>query len=124
MHQLVEGYAPEAELIRVVLDNLTPPTPAALYDTFPPAAAQRILHRLAFHSTPKHGSWLPRVGIGLSVLASQGLNRRWADTPTVQREIADWDRHRDDAKATAHWRFTTDKARTKLQRLYPSPSLR
>jgi len=124
MQQLVEGYYPEAEVIRVVMDNLNTHTPAALYETFPPAEAHRILQRLEFHYTPKHGSWLNMVEIELSVLANQCLDRRLADTHTVQREIAEWERQRNDAKATVHWRFTTDKARTKLQRLYPSQSLR
>jgi DDE superfamily endonuclease len=124
MQQLVDGYYPEAEVIRVVLDNLNTHTPAALYETFAPAEARRILQRLEFHYTPKHGSWLNIVEIELSVLANQCLDRRLADTTTVQREIADWERHRNDTKATVNWRFTTDKARTKLQRLYPSQSVR
>jgi hypothetical protein len=124
MQQLVEGYDPEAELIGVVLDNLTTPTPAALYETFPPAEAHWILQRVEFHYTPKHGSWLNLVEMEFSVLANQGLDRWVPDTNTVQQEIADWEHHRNDARATVHWRFTTDKARTKLQRLYPSQSVR
>ena len=122
--QLVEGYYPEAEVIRVVMDNLNTPTPAALYETFPPAAAQRLLQRLEFHYTPKHGSWLNMVEIEFSVLAGQCLQRRLPDKDTVQQEIASWERPRNDAHATVQWRFTPDKARTKLQRLYPSQSLR
>mgnify|MGYP003575395477 CR=1 FL=1 len=124
MQQLVDGYYPEAEVIRVVLDNLNTHTPASLYETFPPAEAHRILQRLEFHYTPKHGSWLNMVEIELSVLANQCLDRRLAEIPTVQWEIATWERHRNEAKATVAWRFTTDKARTKLQRLYPSQSVR
>lgn len=124
MQQLVDGYYPEAEVIRIVVDNLNTHTPASLYETFAPAEAQRILQRLEFHYTPKHGSWLNMVEIELSVLANQCLDRRLADIPTVQWEIATWERHRNEAKATVSWRFTTDKARTKLQRLYPSQSVR
>ena len=124
MQQLVDGYYPEAEVIRVVMDNLNTHTPAALYETFPPAEAHRLLPRLEFPYTPKHGSWLNMVEIELSVLASQCLERRWADTRLVQREITDWESHRNEAKATVHWRFTTDKARTQLPRLYPSQSVR
>ena len=123
MQMLVDGYYPEAEVIRVVVDNLNTHTPAALYETFPPVEAHRILQRLEFHYTPKHGSWLNMVEIELSVLASQCLDRRLADTATVQREIADWERQRNAAEATVHWRFTTDNARTKLQYLYPSQSV-
>jgi hypothetical protein len=124
MQQLVEGYYPEAEVIRVVMDNLNTHTPAALYETFLPAEAHRLLQRLEFHYTLKHGSWLNMVEIEFSVLAGQCLQRRLPDKDTVQREIASWARPRNDAKATVQWRFTTDKARTKLQRLSPSQSLR
>ena len=123
MQQLVDGYYPEAEVIRVVVDNLNTHTPAALYETFPPTEAHRLLQRLEFHYTPKHGSWLNMVEIELSVLVGQCLQRRLADKDTVQQEIASWERQRNEAQATVQWRFTTDKARTKLQRLYPSQSL-
>ena len=73
-----------------------------------------------FHYTPKHGSWLNMVEIELPMLAGQCLKRRLPDKATVQHEIAAWERQRNDAKATVQLRFTTDKARTKLQRLYPS----
>jgi hypothetical protein len=124
MQMLVDGYYPEAEVIRIVVDNLNTHTPAALYETFPPAEAHRILQRLEFHYTPKHGSWLNMVEIEFSVLTGQCLQRRLPDKEMVQREITTWERQRNDAKATVQWRFTTDKARTKLQRLYPSQSLR
>lgn len=123
MQQLVDGYYPEAEVIRVVLDNLNTHTPAALYEAFPPTEAHRILQRLEFHYTPKHGSWLNMIEIELSVLAGQCLKCRLPDNPTVQQEIAAWKRQRNDAKATVQWRFTTEKARTKLHRLHPSQSV-
>ena len=120
MQQLVDGYYPEAEVIRLVVDNLNTPTPAALYDFLPPREAHRLLQHLGFHYTPKHGSWLNMVEIELSVLAEQCLNRRLPDRATVQQEIAAWERQRNDAQATVPWRFTMEKARTKLQHLYPS----
>ncbi len=123
MQQLVDGYYPEAEVIRVVVDNLNTHTPAALYETFPPREAHRLWQRLEFHYTPKHGSWLNMMEIELSVLADQCLKRRLPDQTMVQQEIIAWERQRNDAKATVQWRFTTEKARTKLQRLYPSQSV-
>lgn len=60
MQQLVARY-PDAEVIRVVLDNLNTHTPAALYQTFPADEARRLTQKLAFHYTPKHGSWLNTV---------------------------------------------------------------
>ena len=120
MRMLADGYYPEAEVIRIIVDDLNTHTPAALYETFPPAEAHRILQRLEFHYTPKHGSWLNMVEIEFSVLTGQCPRRRLPDKEAVRREITTWERQRNDAKATVQWRFTTDKARTKLQRLYPS----
>jgi hypothetical protein len=34
--------------------------------------------------------------------------------------VAAWEERRNDARATVNWRFTTDDARIKLKRLYPS----
>ncbi len=55
---LVDLHFPDAEVIRITLDNLNTHTPAALYETFEPAEARRIIRKLEFHHTPKHGSWL------------------------------------------------------------------
>jgi hypothetical protein len=119
MRHLVDGYFPEAEKIRLVVDNLNTHTPAALYETFPPQEAHRIRQRLEFHYTPKHGSWLNMVEIELSVLAGQCLKRRLSSRDRVQQEVAVWECQRNNAKATVRWRFTTNEARTKLKRLYP-----
>jgi len=120
MRRLVDVLYPEAAVIRVVLDNLNTHTGAALYEAFAPAEARRILRRLAFHYTPKHGSWLNMAEIEWSVLTQQCLDRRIADTTTLAREIAAWEAARNEMKVTVDWRFTTAKARTKLALLYPS----
>ncbi len=120
MRRLVDVLYPEAAVIRVVLDNLNTHTGAALYEAFAPAEARRILRRLAFHYTPKHGSWLNMAEIEWSVLTQQCLDRRIADTETLAREIVAWESPRNETKATVDWQFTTAKARTKLARLYPS----
>jgi DDE superfamily endonuclease len=57
MQWLVDERYPEAEVIRVGLDQLNTPRPASLYDTCPPAEARRIRKKLEFHYPPKHGSW-------------------------------------------------------------------
>jgi transposase len=117
-----EGY-PEAEVIRVVLDNLSTHTAAALYQAFAPAEARRLARKLAFHYTPKHASWLNMAEIEFSVLERQCLARRLATRADVARETAAWTTDRNAVEATIDWRFTTAHARTKLHRLYPSPTL-
>ena len=120
MKSLVDVHFPLAEIIRVVIDNLNIHTPAALYETFEAKEARRILKKLEFHYTPKHGSWLNQVEIELSVLSRQCLERRIPDQETLKQEITAWEESRNQARATVAWRFTTTDARVKLQRLYPS----
>lgn len=114
-----EGY-PKAEVIRVVLDNLNTHKPASLYEAFEPAEARRILKRLEFHHTPKHGSWLNMAEIELSIISRQCLDRRIGDEETLKQELIALERERNEAQASIQWRFTTPDARTKLRRIYPS----
>lgn len=118
MRALADDHYPDAPVIAVVLDNLSTHSPAALYQTFPPAEARRLVKRLEFHYTPKHGSWLNMAELEFSILSRQCSGRRLPDRTVLQREIAAWEAERNRARATAHWRFTTTQARTKLQRLY------
>lgn len=122
MKWLVEEAYPEAERVRVVLDNLNTHRAASLYETFAPAEARRILRRLEFHYTPKHGSWLNIAEIELSVFSRQCLDRRIGDEETLKREIKKLEGERNAACAKIEWRFTSEEARHKLHRLYPSTS--
>ena len=119
MRDLSDIHFPEAEQIRVVLDNLSTHTAAALYRTFPPAEARRILRRLEFHYTPKHASWLNMVEIEIGVLKSQCLSRRIDEREKLVSEIAVWERQRNQSGARIKWMFTTEKARAKMSRAYP-----
>ncbi len=119
MRELVDELLPDADRIRVVQDNLNTHTPAALYAVFPPAEARRILDKLEFHYTPKHGSWLNMAEIELSVLSRQCLDQRIADQPTLISEVAAWEAERNAMHATVDWQFTTADARIKLKHLYP-----
>ena len=122
MRWLAEEAYPDAERIRVVLDNLNTHRPASLYETFEPVEARRVLKRLEFHYTPKHGSWLNMAEIELSVFSRQCLNRRIGDEVTLKRELAALERERNKAQAAIKWQFTTHDARRKLRHLYPSTS--
>jgi len=119
---LVDEHHPEATLIRVVLDNLNTHRPASLYEAFAPAEARRILKRLEFHHTPKHGSWLNMAEIEISVFQRQCWDRRIGDQATLVHETRVLEDERNAARATIHWQFTTDQARVRLERLYPCNS--
>jgi hypothetical protein len=122
MQYLVDELFPEADKVVLVLDNLNTHTPASLYEAFVPAEAKRILDRLEFHYTPKHGSWLNMVEIEIGVLCEQCLADRIPDEETLCREITAWETERNQQRATVNWQFTTLDARNKLKRLYPAIS--
>jgi len=124
MRDLTDVYFPKAKLIRVVLDNLSTHLAGTLYRAFPPDEARRVLRRLEFHYVPKHASWLNMVEIEIGVLRSQCLDRRIATKTQVESEIAAWERQRNAAAARIKWMFTTDKARTKIGRAYPTPTFK
>lgn len=118
--RLVDERFPEAERIILVQDNLNVHTPASLYATFPPAEARRLVDKLEVHYTPKHGSWLNMAEIEFSVLSRQCLKQRVPDRATLEAHIAAWQQRRDRMAGPIDWRFTTEDARIKLKRLYPS----
>ena len=122
MKWLVDERYPHAEVIRVVLDNLNTHKAAALYEAFAPEEARRIVKKLEFHYTPKHGSWLNMAEIELSVLQRQCLSGRVPDEVTLIRAVAAWEQGRNEKQATIDWRFSVTDARDKLKRLYPSRS--
>ena len=120
MKYLVDERYPDALKISVIHDQLNTHVPASLYKAFEPTEAKRILDKLEFHYTPKHGSWLNMAEIELSVLARQCLERRIPDQKTLTEEVADWEEQRNQEGKSIDWRFTTADARIKLKRLYPS----
>ena len=122
MRRLADEHYPEAEKVRLVLDNLNTHTPASLYKAFEPEEARRLLRRLEFHHTPKHTSWLNQVEIEFSVLCRQCLSHRTPDESTLKKESRAWQSERNEQEATVSWRFTAPDAREKLKRLYPPRS--
>jgi transposase len=123
MRELTDVHYPEAERIRVVLDNLSTHSAGALYQTFPADEARRVLRRLEFHYVPKHASWLNMVEIEIGVLATQCLERRIESYEQLAAETATWEQQRNAAGARINWMFTTEKARVKMGRTYPKPQL-
>ena len=120
MRELVDAHYPEAERIRVVLDNYGTHQPASLYRAFPAPAARRLLRKLEFHYTPKHASWLNMMEIEIGTMNPQCLDRRMASMDLLKSELAAWENQRNQEKASISWLFDVDKARTKLHRAYDS----
>ena len=120
MRRLAEEHYPQAQKIRVVLDNLSTHTGAAFYENFSAEFARNLARRIEFVYTPVHGSWLNMVEIEISVLVRQCLKRRLPDIETLSREAKAWCKERNRVGAGVEWRFRTEDARIKLRSLYPS----
>ena len=117
--EIADGYK-RAEKITLVMDNLNTHTPGSLYETFLPSEAKKLWDKFEFVYTPKHGSWLNMAEIELNVLIGQCLNRRIDNIEDVKTEAAAWQKFRNNRNAKVNWQFTTEDARIKLSRLYPT----
>jgi len=120
VRELVDVHCPEAAQILLVQDNLNTHDGASLYEAFPPAEARRILDKIEWHYTPKHGSWLNMAETEISIMNSQCLDRRRDSQEKIAREVAAWENKRNARQARLHWTFTLAAARLKLRKTYPS----
>lgn len=116
---LIDQQFPQAQGLKLVMDNLNTHTPASFYEVFAPDEARRLASKLEIHFTPKHGSWLDMAEVEISVLKGQCLDRRIPTVEQLEEEVAAWEQERNYKKATVEWRFTSQHARDKLTRLYP-----
>lgn len=122
MRQVAEDYYPQAERIILVADNLNTHTRAAFYEAFPPTIAYTLSQKFDFHYTPKHGSWLNIAETELSSLSIQCLgNHRIKSIDELNEKLQAWEADRNTRQKGVNWQFTTDDARIKLKRLYPTP---
>jgi DDE superfamily endonuclease len=118
--EIVDVWYKDAKKITLVMDNLSTHTPAAFYETYEPKEAKRIIDRLEFIYTPKHGSWLNMAEIELNVLMGQCLNRRIDEIEKIKTEVAAWQSHRNNKVCKINWQFNCKDARIKLKKLYPT----
>lgn len=119
LHEIAQQYK-DAKKITLVMDNLGTHKPGALYETYKPERAKQLWDRFEFIYTPKHGSWLNMAEIELNVLMGQCLNRRIDTIEKVKSETAAWQEARNNREAKINWQFSSDDARIKLRRLYPT----
>jgi len=120
VRELVDVYYPDVEKIRLVQDNLNTHDGASLYEAFPAEEARRLLDKIEWHYTPKHGSWVNMAETEIGIMNSQCLDRRLDSVAKVAAEVAPWESKRNAQQARIHWTFTLAVARQKLRKLYPS----
>jgi hypothetical protein len=119
MQEIAQRYE-NAEKITIVLDNLNTHEMGSFYETFQPEEAKTLCDKFEFVYTPKHGSWLNMAEIELNVLTGQCLDRRMDNIEFVRKEVTAWEKNRNNKNAKVNWQFTTENARIKLSRLYPT----
>jgi len=120
IRELCDELYPDAETIVLVMDQLNTHNIASLYQAFEPSAARRLAEKLEIHLTPKHGSWLNMAEIEIGVMNRQCLDRRIDEKRFLTDEVGAWEEDRNTKQTGVDWRFTTDDARIKLKRLYPT----
>jgi hypothetical protein len=119
MKDLVDIHFPDAEFVRIVLDNLNTHTPGALYEAIGPQEARCILRKLEFHYTLKHGSWLIMAENENFILSRQCLKQRVGSIDPLLQVTRLWTQRRNAQKATINWDFDVTKARIKIKHFYP-----
>lgn len=121
MRYLVDVVYPDPEcIIDLVSDNLNTHHYHSLVEFFGKQEADRIMHRLEFHHTPKHASWLNMAEIELSILSKQCLSRRIPSEWNLTTEIITWEQARNEKKAKIHWNFTVEDAQKVFKQYYPT----
>ena len=122
MREVSERYYPDVDKIILVGDNLNTHNPASFYEAFRPEIAYALAKKFEFHYTPLHGSWLNIAECELSSLSRQCLgDHRISSLEELNSIISDWELDRNTRQKGVNWQFTTEDARIKLKRLYPTP---
>ena len=118
--RLIEGRYGKCEKMTLVCDNLNTHTIGAFYEAFSPARARKLVRRIEFCQTPKHGSWLNIAENELSSLTRQCLHgRRMSDLKTLRREISAWSTDVNKTQRGVDWQMKISDARCKLKSVYP-----
>jgi hypothetical protein len=79
----------------------------------------RILQRLEFHYTPKHGSWLNIAEIEIAILERNAFSQRLPDETALRHQVLAVETERNAGRRGIPWQFTSRDVRRKLERLYP-----
>ncbi|MBK6787448.1 MAG: IS630 family transposase [Betaproteobacteria bacterium] len=114
---LNNAYA-KARRVHLVVDNLNIHFRKCFDDVLGKRAATKLLRRVQFHYTPKHGSWLNMAEIEIGILSRQCLDRRIDSRQLLQREVDAWQQARNAAQQTIEWTFTRQDADQRLGRHY------
>jgi len=118
MYEVISTHYTDIEQIDLIQDNLNTHKYGSFYEHLPVSQARLLSRKLAFHFTPKHGSWFNIAEIEFSALARQCLNRRIGSLDEVARQVELWTSERNERSVKVHWSFTVATAEDKLNRWY------
>lgn len=118
IRHLVDFEYPDVDLLRIILDNLNTHKRESLYETFGKEEAERILRKVEFHYTPKHGSWLNIAEIEINVMDTECTGRRMRNKEFLINELTAWTKRRNKDKKKIEWKFTRQEADRKLSKKY------
>jgi hypothetical protein len=116
--QALDAAYPEAEKIRVVLDNLNTHDTSAFYEYLPADEAFALAQRFEFFFTPKAASWLNMIEIEFSALARLCLNRRIPTMEELKSEVLAIIADRAQKRIKINWQFSIETCREKLNARY------
>lgn len=116
---LLDNQYKDCSRITLVEDNLTAHRPCTFYELYEPAVAKAYLDRIEFVFTPKHGSWLDMAEIELSVL-ERDCKGSFESKEKLAAHLSAWQQRRNEKRVKAKWQFSSQDARIKLKKLYPT----
>lgn len=116
--QALAAAYPEAEKIRVVLDNLNTHDTSAFYENLPADEALALAQRFDFYFTPNAASWLNMIEIEFSALARLCLNRRIPTIEELESEVLALIADRTQKRIKINWQFSIETCREKLNARY------
>ena len=120
IEELVERYFRKATCIQLVLDNLNTHFEGSLIETFGQRKANRLLKKIRFIYTPKHGSWLNMAEIEINIMDRQCTGGRIDSKETLESNVSNWSKERNKERCNIEWKFTRQDADKKLSKHYVS----
>jgi hypothetical protein len=118
IEELVEKHFRKATYIQLVLDNLNTHFEGSLIETFGKRKANRLLKKIRFIYTPKHGSWLNMAEIEINIMDRQCTGGRIDSKETLESNVAIWSKERNKERRNIEWKFTRQDADKKLSKHY------
>ncbi len=118
VEDLLEHHFAKADYIRLVVDNLNTHFAGSLIETFGKRKAARLLKRIRFIYTPKHGSWLNMAEIEINTMDRQCTGGRIENKAKLELEVTIWAKQRNKNKCNIEWKFTKQDADKKLSKHY------